>query len=93
MRTIERTTAFKKDYRRERKGRHKRKLEGLLLGVLDLLVDGQALLVSNRDHRLAGEWEDHRECHLAPDLLLVYCLPDASTLRLVRLGSHSELFG
>jgi mRNA interferase YafQ len=41
---------------------------------------------------LSGNWAGYRECHLKPDLLLIYCKPDASTLRLARLGSHSELF-
>jgi mRNA interferase YafQ len=35
----------------------------------------------------------YRECHLEPDLLLIYRKPDADTLRLARRGSHSELFG
>ncbi|WP_407260327.1 type II toxin-antitoxin system mRNA interferase toxin, RelE/StbE family [Klebsiella pneumoniae] len=34
-----------------------------------------------------------RECHIKPDLLLIYRKSDADTLRLARLGSHSELFG
>jgi mRNA interferase YafQ len=44
-----------------------------------------------RDHALSGEWKDHRDCHLKPDLVLIYRLPDVETLELVRLGSHSEL--
>ena len=43
------------------------------------------------DHALSGEWADHRDCHVRPDLVLIYQKPDAATLRLVRLGSHSEL--
>jgi len=39
------------------------------------------------------KWGDHRECHLRPDLLLIYRKPNPETLQLVRLGSHSELFG
>ena len=35
----------------------------------------------------------YRECHIKPDLPLIYRKPDAGTLRLARLGSHSELFG
>jgi len=44
-----------------------------------------------RDHPLTGEWKDHRDCHIRPDLVLIYRVPDAKTLQLVRLGSHSEL--
>jgi mRNA interferase YafQ len=57
-----------------------------------LLVD-QVLPESNRDHVLGGDWAGYRECHIKPDLLLIYRKPDADTLRLARLGSHSELFG
>jgi mRNA interferase YafQ len=41
---------------------------------------------------LAGEHTGHRECHLKPDLLLICKKPGETTLRFVRLGSHSELF-
>jgi mRNA interferase YafQ len=44
-----------------------------------------------RDHPLTGEWAGFRDCHVKPDLVLIYEKPDAATLRLVRLGSHSEL--
>jgi len=40
---------------------------------------------------LTGNWKDHRDCHVKPDLVLIYQKPDADTLRLVRFGSHSEL--
>jgi mRNA interferase YafQ len=43
------------------------------------------------DHVLAGNWQDHRDCHIKPDLVLIYRKPDPQTLQLVRLGSHSEL--
>jgi mRNA interferase YafQ len=48
---------------------------------------------NNRDHALSGDWAGYRECHIKPDLLLIYRKPDPDTLRLARLGSHSELFG
>jgi mRNA interferase YafQ len=46
----------------------------------------------HRDHDLSGDWAGYRECHIKPDLLLIYRKPDTVTLRLARLGSHSELF-
>jgi mRNA interferase YafQ len=49
------------------------------------------LPIRHLDHPLAGEWSDHRDCHIRPDLVLIYRKPDAATLQLVRLGSHSEL--
>jgi mRNA interferase YafQ len=45
------------------------------------------------DHELSGDWGGYRECHVKPDLLLIYRKPDAGTLWLARLGSHSEIFG
>ena len=44
------------------------------------------------DHPLGGEWRsDHRDCHIRPDLVLIYRKPDDTTLELARRGSHSEL--
>ena len=93
MRRVDWTTAFKRDFKRERKGQHKKTVEALVLGVVSLLANDQALPEANRDHALVGEWKDHRDCHIKPDLVLIYRLPDADTLQLVRLGSHPELFG
>ncbi|NBW46412.1 MAG: type II toxin-antitoxin system mRNA interferase toxin, RelE/StbE family, partial [Betaproteobacteria bacterium] len=45
-----------------------------------------------RDHDLNGDWVDHRERHLKPDLLLIYRKVGMELLILVRLGSHSEVF-
>jgi len=45
----------------------------------------------HRDHALTGDWRDHRDCHIKPDLVLIYRKPDDDTLQLVRLGSHAEL--
>jgi mRNA interferase YafQ len=68
-------------------------IDSLISGVVSLLSRDQVLPVKNRDHGLSGEWDDHRECHLKPDLLLIYRKPDTEILQLVRMGSHSELFG
>ncbi len=92
MRTIERTSAFKKDYKRTKATPRHKNIETLLEEIVSLLAQDHALPEKHSDHRLAGEWNDHRECHLKPDLLLIYAKPDADTLRLVRLGSHSDLF-
>jgi YafQ family addiction module toxin component len=59
--------------------------------VLELLVTDQPLPPKNEDHALTGNWKGFRDCHIKPDLVLIYSLPDAETLRLTRLGSHSEL--
>lgn len=66
-------------------------LDGSLLAVLRLLIANKPLPPKYRDHPLTGDWSDHRDCHLKPDLILIYRLPDLDTVQLVRLGSHSEL--
>ena len=92
MRTIEYTSAFKKDFKRERRGQYRREINSLVSTVVALLCDDHPLPERNHDHQLTGEWQDHRECHLKPDLLLIYRKPDGDVLQLVRMGSHSELF-
>ena len=41
---------------------------------------------------MSGNWSGYRDCHLWPDLLLIYAKPAPDVLRFVRLGSHSDLF-
>ena len=94
MRTIERSSAFKRDYKRAKATpRHSKDVNSLVSTVVELILSGQVLPEKNRDHALSGDWVGYRECHIKPDLLLIYRKPDADTLRLARLGSHSELFG
>jgi mRNA interferase YafQ len=92
MRTIEWTSTFKRDYKRVKATPRHKDMETLLDEVASLLADDKPLPESRRDHGLSGNWIGHRECHLKPDLLLIYKLPDEKTLRFVRMGSHSELF-
>jgi mRNA interferase YafQ len=91
MRTIERTRQFKRDYKRERKGPHRATLEGDFIDVLTALANDRALAEQHRDHALTGNWKDHRDCHIKPDLVLIYRKPETDVVQLVRLGSHSEL--
>lgn len=93
MRTIDRSSAFKRDYKRESKGRHRATLDDALKPVLLALATDQPLDAHCRDHDLSGNWAGYRECHVKPDLLLIYRKSNSDTLRLARLGSHSELFG
>jgi mRNA interferase YafQ len=91
MRQIERTKAFKRDYKRVKSTPKHRNVENLLRQILELLATDVSLPESNRDHALSGEWKDHRDCHLKPDLVLIYRRPDKKVVQLVRLGSHSDL--
>jgi len=91
MRTIERFGQFKRDYKREKKGQHRATLDADFHAVLSALLADLPLEPCHRDHALTGDWKDHRDCHIKPDLVLIYRKPDDYTLQLVRLGSHSEL--
>ena len=91
MRRIERTTQFKRDYKRELKGKHRAALETAFIEVVKALINNQPLSEKHRDHALTGDWKDHRDCHIKPDLILIYRKPNNEVLQLVRLGSHSEL--
>lgn len=91
MRTIRYTGRFKRDYKREKSDRHGKTLDRDLKEIVGLLAADTALPRRNFDHPFSGEWKDHPDCHIKPDLVLIYCKPDAMHLDLVRMGSHSEL--
>jgi mRNA interferase YafQ len=93
MRTIDRSSAFKRDFKKVKATpRHSKDIDQLLSAVLMSLLTDAPLPDANRDHGLIGDWVGYRECHIKPDLLLIYKKPDNDTLRLARIGSHSELF-
>ena len=83
--------SFKRDYRRESGGPHRASLDADLVSVVEALANDRPLEPRRHDHALSGKWSDCRDCHVKPDLILIYQKPDAATLRLIRLGSHSEL--
>ncbi|MGD0662576.1 MAG: type II toxin-antitoxin system YafQ family toxin [Syntrophorhabdales bacterium] len=91
MREIRYTTRFKHDYKREKSGRYRKIIDEALMEVVNLLAADRPLPLVNVDHPLLGEWADYRDCHIRPDLILIYRKPDDTHLDLVRLGSHSQL--
>jgi len=91
MRAIDWTAQFKRDYKREAKSAHRAILDGALGVIVRTLAKDQPLADKYRDHALTGPWKDHRDCHIRPDLVLIYRKPGNAVLQLVRLGSHSEL--
>ena len=89
MRSIRRDIHFKRDVKRLlQRGKDMNKLKG----IMDSLVNAQALPTRNRDHQLKGTLKDCRECHIEGDWLLIYRI-EGSELCLIRTGSHSDLFG
>jgi mRNA interferase YafQ len=91
MRIVRHTGRFRRDYKREKAGRHGRRVDAELLQTVTLLAEDRPLPHRYFDHALGGDWSDHRDCHIRPDLILIYRKPDDQHLDLVRLGSHSEL--
>ena len=82
------TSQFKKDYKKAVKQNKDLEKMGK---VIDALFTNKILDSSFQDHPLILNWAGYRECHIAPDWLLIYKLsPDE--LLLVRIGSHTELF-
>jgi mRNA interferase YafQ len=82
------TRTFRRDVKRLRKRGND--LEQLL-GVVEALRRGQTLEPRHRDHALTGEWNGFRDCHVAPDWILIYRLDD-DAVYLTRTGTHSDLF-
>jgi len=89
-RTIRRTAQFKKEYK---KSKNQGKDISLLLNIINMLANDEPLPEKYKDHALLGKWKDFRECHIAPDWLLVYKKIDKDKLllTLTRITSHSEL--
>lgn len=79
---------FKRDIK---KFEHQKTVMLALKDIIERLLKQVPLDEKNCDHSLSGNWVDHRECHVKPDILLIYRL-DKESLILERLGSHSELF-
>jgi len=83
------SSQFKKDFKKARK----LPLADLksIFEVISILEMEVVLDAKYRDHELSGSWCSFRECHIKPDLLLIY-KSNASELQLARLGTHSDLF-
>jgi mRNA interferase YafQ len=88
MLNIKNTVKFKKDLK---KFKHQQTVLKELNDVLKVLKNQVPLDQKYHDHPLTGNWIGHRECHIKPDILLIYKI-SLDTLFLERLGSHAELF-
>lgn len=90
MYAIRPSTRFQKDLKRIQKRGYDL---SLLADVIKKLATGEELPPKNRDHQLVGDYSGCRECHIAPDWLLVYEIDGAQLiLYLTRTGTHSDLF-
>ncbi len=83
------TNRFDRDLKKILKqGKDKNKI----YNAMKIIINQTPLDSKYRDHKLQGEWNDCRECHIGPDWLLIYRLEEDS-VSFERTGSHSELFG
>jgi mRNA interferase YafQ len=86
--SILRSSEFKRDYKLlKKRGYSLEKLHHVLV----LLASGETLELRYRDHKLIGNWKGYRECHIAPDWLLIYKV-EKNQISLARTGSHADLF-
>lgn len=85
------TGQFNRDIRKlEQSGRHD--IEKLKV-VIRRLLKGEPLESRHRDHKLTGDYERHRDCHIEPDWILIYRIDKrAQVITFTRTGSHTELF-
>lgn len=90
MKEIRKTSQFKKDYKRFKNDKEFIKT---LMNVVMLLADGKDIPEEYNPHPLKGNWKNYMVCHIESDTLLICFDMEHDIIELVRLGSHSELFG
>ncbi|RDU63210.1 type II toxin-antitoxin system YafQ family toxin [Helicobacter didelphidarum] len=89
MYQVDFSTQFKKDYKKIVKQGHKEMVDSLI----EKLANGEILESKYKDHVLQGNYQGYRECHIKPDLLLIYKKNEnLLLLTCMRIGSHSEVF-
>lgn len=90
MKRLKPTSRYKKDYKRFRNNPKKLKK---LFEILRRLENEIPIPSEYDPHMLTGDYKGYMECHIEGDFLLIWLDPDTDEIDLVRLGSHSELFG
>ena len=80
MKEIRKTSQFKKDYKRFKNDK-------------EFVAEGNQIPEEYNPHSLKGNWKNYMECHIENDTLLIWFDKNNNAIELVRLGSHSELFG
>lgn len=94
MYRIVRTKTFERSYRKLKQSGIREQVINEVRSVIDILASGKSLSPKHRDHKLTGYFEGYRECHVRPNLLLVYQIDHGSLiLILVDIGSHPYVFG
>ena len=82
------TKQFQKDFKKvQKRGKEIDKIKS----VIKILVSKRKLATRFKDHKLVGNYQERRECHIEPDWLLIYKLTSQEII-FERTGSHSDLF-
>lgn len=89
MKELKATSQFKKDLKRYQN--QPKKIEKLKV-VLGYLQQGTSIPKEYKPHRLLGNYKDYMECHIESDTLLIWLDENTNVVKLIRLGTHSELF-
>ena len=89
MKTLKITTQFKKDLKRYK---NRPKVTEKLEFILGLLQNELPIPEENKPHPLTGNYRGHMECHVENDTLLIWWDKESNIIKLVRFGTHSELF-
>lgn len=86
------STKFKKDLKKISKDPQNDTLTRAVLKILkDKGVNG--IPATMKPHRLSGDYKENWECHIRPDLLIIWFqIEDPKTIKLIRIGSHPDLF-
>ncbi len=92
MRTISRASQFRSDFKKMIRVPRYRGFETTLREIVECFLHEQSLPVRFQDHALKGDWIGCRECHIRPDLLLIYRVDSEDSITLLRIGTHSNLF-
>lgn len=86
IKTVHYTKSFKKDF----KALNQNEVT-MVKNIVKLIFNESRLPKKLKDHQLKGDFINCRECHIKPDLLLIYKIEEEQLI-LVRIGSHSKLF-
>lgn len=89
MNTLKLTSQLKKDLKRYK---HKTEVIDKLETILKLLAEGLPMPDENRPHLLTGNYKGYMECHVESDTLLIWWDKETGIIKLIRFGTHSELF-
>ncbi len=91
MYILEQKKSFRKDIKKLKRTFSKED-KSLLKEILKILISNKKIPQRHYNHKLSNNWKNCWDLHVKPDLVLIY-QKNKDSIILVRIGSHSELFG